>query len=254
VQSIRWLVISLLITLSIPSHADTLRVAVASNFSAPMQEIASRFEASSGHRLLLSLGSTGKLYAQIRNGAPFDLLLAADDKVPSMLERDGLAVPDTRFTYAIGTLVLWSAREGYVDDQGAVLSEDSFKHLALANPKTAPYGTAARATLESLGLEQTLRDRLVQGENIAQAHQFVASGNAELGFVALSQLLDNNGSISKGSAWVVPAKLHPPIRQDAALLTIARDSQAARDLLTFLKSEEVTAIIKAYGYDRTEAR
>ena len=254
-QPIRLLVISLLITLSMTSHADTLRVAVASNFSAPMQEIASRFEAKSGHRLLLSLGSTGKLYAQIRNGAPFDLLLAADDKVPAILERDGQAVPDTRFTYAIGTLVLWSAREGYVDDRGEVLGEGSFKHLALANPKTAPYGTAAQATLENLGFEQTLRDRLVQGENIAQTHQFVASGNAELGFVALSQLLDGKGlMIGTGSAWVVPAELHPPIRQDAVLLANAKDSQAARDLLAFLKSEEVAAIIKAYGYNRSDAR
>lgn len=253
-QPIRLLVISLLMALPVTSQADTLRVAVASNFSTPMQEIASRFEAKSGHRLLLSLGSTGKLYAQIRNGAPFDLLLAADDKVPAILERDGQAVPDTRFTYAIGTLVLWSAHEGYVDDRGEVLGRGSFKHLALANPKTAPYGAAALATLENLGLDQTLRGKLVQGENIAQAHQFVASGNAELGFVALSQVLDSEGSITTGSAWVVPAELHPPIRQDAVLLTNASDSEAARDLLAFLKSEEVAAIIKAYGYNRSEAR
>ncbi len=252
-QPFRLLITALLMTLSIPGYADTLRVAVASNFAEPMLAIASRFESKSGHRLLLSLGSTGKLYAQIRNGAPFDLLLAADEKTPAMLERDGVGVPDTRFTYAIGTLVLWSAREGYVDDKGAVLGEASFKHLALANPKTAPYGTAALATLGSLDLERTLRKRLVQGENIAQTHQFVASGNAELGFVALSQLVDDAGSISKGSAWVVPEALHPPIRQDAVLLANAKDSQAARDLLAFLQSEEVAAIIKAYGYNRREA-
>lgn len=252
-QPVRPLIISLLISLlPITGHADTLRVAVASNFKAPMQEIASRFESKSGHRLLLSLGSTGKLYAQIRNGAPFDVLLAADDKVPAMLEQDEQAVPDTRFTYAIGTLVLWSAREGYVDNQGAVLGQQSFKHLALANPKTAPYGAAAQATLRHLGLEDTLHGTLVQGENIAQAHQFVASGNAELGFVALSQVVDSKGVIDNGSAWVVPAEFHPPIRQDAVLLAGARDSTAARDLLAFLKSEDALAIIEAYGYNRRE--
>lgn len=253
-RPLRLLIISLLISLPIASHAETLRVAVAANFAAPMQEIASRFEQNSGHRLLLSLGSTGKLYAQIRNGAPFDVLLAADDKVPAMLEQDGEGVPNTRFTYAIGTLVLWSAREGYVDDQGAVLRQQSFKHLALANPKTAPYGAAAQATLKRLGLQETLREKLVQGENIAQAHQFVASGNAELGFVALSQVVDGEGKIGKGSAWVVPAELHSTIRQDAVLLSHAKDSEAARDLLAYLKSEDALSIIAAYGYNRSQAR
>ena len=251
-RALRLLIISWLISLPITGYAETLRVAVAANFAAPMQKIASRFEQNSGHRLLLSLGSTGKLYAQIRNGAPFDMLLAADDKVPAMLEEDGNGVPDTRFTYAIGTLVLWSARNGYVDDRGAVLGQRSFKHLALANPKTAPYGAAAHATLKHLGLDETLRARLVQGENIAQTHQFIASGNAELGFVALSQVIDGKGVISKGSAWVVPAEFHPPILQDAVLLARAKDSEAARELLAYLKSEDALSIIEAYGYNRSE--
>lgn len=250
----RLLITLLVVSLPIASYADTVRVAVAANFAVPMQRIASQFEQSSGHRLLLSMGSTGKFYTQIRNGAPFDVLLSADDKVPEMLEKDGQGVPGTRFTYAIGTLVLWSASEGYVDDQGAVLAKHAFKHLALANPKTAPYGAAAQATLKHLGLDETLRASLVQGENIAQAHQFVASGNAELGFVALSQVIDDNGAISKGSAWVVPAELHPPIRQDAVLLAGAKDSSAARDLMAFLKSDEALAIIEAYGYKRGESR
>lgn len=251
-RPLRLLFISWLISLPITGYAETLRVAVAANFAAPMQEIASRFEQHSGHRLLLSLGSTGKLYAQIRNGAPFDMLLAADDKVPAMLEEDGNGVPHTRFTYAVGTLVLWSARDGYVDDGGAVLRQGSFKHLALANPKTAPYGASAHATLKHLGLDETLRDKLVQGENIAQAHQFIASGNAELGFVALSQVIDGKGVIGKGSAWVVPAELHPPILQDAVLIARAKDSEAARELLAYLKSEDALSIIEAYGYNRSE--
>lgn len=248
-QTVRGLLVALLIACSPAIHADTAQVAVASNFSAPMQAIATRFERDTGHELLLSFGSTGKLYAQIRNGAPFDLLLAADDKVAAALERDGLGVSGTRFTYAIGTLVLWSAREGYVDEQGKILSDGAFRHLALANPKTAPYGAAALQTLAGLGLDRSLRDRLVQGENIAQAHQFVASGNAELGFVALSQVLERDRTI-KGSAWIVPPKLHSPIRQDAVLLEHGRDNAVASALLAYIKRDETLALIETYGYQK----
>jgi len=228
-------------------QAAEVQLAVASNFTAPMRAIAERFERDTGHQLLLAFGSTGKLYAQIHNGAPFDVLLAADDKVPAQLEATGLGVAGTRFTYAIGTLVLWSAREGYVDDQGAVLAQRSFRHLAIANPKTAPYGAAAMATLAKLEQVDSIRGKLVQGENIAQTHQFVASGNAELGFVALSQVLDD-GRIRQGSAWIVPAHYHPPIRQDALLLTKGRDNPAARALLDYLRSAAATEVIEAYGY------
>lgn len=244
---LRMYIAMLVTTCSLGSHADDVRVAVASNFSAPMQAIAAQFERDTGHRVLLSLGSTGKFYAQIRNGAPFDVLLAADDKVPYRLESEQLGVAGSRFTYAIGTLVLWSEQEDFVDDDGKVLSNAKFNHLALANPKTAPYGAAAMATLRKLGLDQALADRFVQGENIAQTHQFVASGNAELGFVALSQVVDN-GRISSGSAWVVPPRLHPPIRQDALLLAHGADSDAARQLMDYLRTEPATTVIKAYGY------
>jgi molybdate transport system substrate-binding protein len=231
------------------SLAEEVQVAVASNFTAPMRVIAERFERDTGHKALLAFGSTGKLYAQIRNGAPFSVLLAADEQVPARLEDEGLGVAGSRFTYAIGTLVLWSAQEDLVDDQAAVLSDQAFRHLAIANPKTAPYGAAAVATLKKLGLSDSVRGKLVQGENIAQTHQFVASGNAELGFVALSQVVED-GVIRQGSGWVVPAAYHPPIRQDAILLNKGQDNPAARALLDYLQSAEAAEVIKAYGYDR----
>ncbi|WP_181295202.1 molybdate ABC transporter substrate-binding protein [Pseudomonas sp. Q2-TVG4-2] len=229
------------------SHAAEVQVAVASNFTAPMQVIANRFEQDTGHKALLAFGSTGKLYAQIRNGAPFEVLLAADEVVPAKLEDEGLGVVGSRFTYATGSLALWSGKEGYVDDQAKALTQRPFRHLAIANPKTAPYGAAAMATLTQLGLADSVREKLVQGENIAQTYQFVASGNAELGFVALSQLLED-GEIGQGSAWVVPAAYHPPIRQDALLLTKGRDNPAAQALLDYLQSAKVTEVIQAYGY------
>ncbi|WP_222911421.1 molybdate ABC transporter substrate-binding protein [Pseudomonas sp. DNDY-54] len=228
-------------------RADVVQVAVASNFTAPMQVIAERFEALTGHKALLAFGSTGKLYAQIRNGAPFAVLLAADEQVPAKLESEGLGVTGSRFTYATGTLVLWSAKDDYVDDQAGVLTQRAFRHLAVANPKTAPYGAAALATLKELGVLESVSDRLVQGENIAQTHHFVASGNAELGFVALSQVLAK-GRIRSGSGWIVPASYHPPIRQDALLLTSAQDNAAAHALLDYMKSAAATEVIKAYGY------
>jgi len=233
--------------LPLAGQAAEVQVAVASNFTKPMQVIAERFEQDTGHKALLAFGSTGKLYAQIHNGAPFDVLLAADEAVPAKLESEGLGVTGSRFPYAIGTLVLWSARNDYLDDQAKALNQQPYRHLAIANPKTAPYGAAAMATLEKLGLTESVRGRLVQGENIAQAHQFVASGNAELGFVALSQVVDN-GAISQGSGWVVPATFHPPIRQDALLLNKGRGNPAAQALLDYLKGAKAAEVIKAYGY------
>jgi len=247
-NSIRGILITLAAAwLPLASHAAEVQIAVASNFTAPMHVIAERFERDTGHQALLAFGSTGKLYAQIRNGAPFEVLLAADEEIPSKLEGEGLGVAGSRFTYAIGTLVLWSGKEGYVDDQAKALTQRPFRHLAIANPKTAPYGAAAMATLTQLGLADSVREKLVQGENIAQTYQFVASGNAELGFVALSQLLED-GEIGQGSAWVVPAAYHPPIRQDALLLTKGRDNPAAQALLDYLQSAKVTDVIQAYGY------
>jgi molybdate transport system substrate-binding protein len=229
------------------AHADTVSVAVAANFTAPMHKVVAAFEADTGHKVELSFGATGKFYAQITNGAPFQILLAADDTTAAKLEREGKVVPNSRFTYAIGTLVLWSAKEGTVDAQGAVLKTGNFKHLAIANPKLAPYGVAATQVMDKLGVGTTLQPRLVQGENIAQTYQFVATGNAQLGFVALSQVMVD-GKISQGSAWQVPSDMHEPIRQDAALLNSAKGNSAAAALMQYLKGDKARAIIKSYGY------
>ena len=229
------------------AQADTVSVAVTANFTAPMQKIAALFEADTGHKAELSFGATGKFYAQITNGAPFQILLSADDTTPAKLEKEGKAVGNSRFTYAIGTLVLWSAQPNYVDAQGAVLKTGDFKHIAIANPKLAPYGAAAMQVMDKLGVTATLQPRFVQGENIAQTFQFVSTGNAQLGFVALSQVMVD-GKIEKGSAWQVPADLHEPIRQDAALLAPGKDSAAAAALLTYLRGDKARAVIKSYGY------
>ncbi len=239
---------TLLLCLPFTASADEVRVAVAANFTAPMQKIAEAFAHDTGHRAVLAFGATGKFYAQINNGAPFDVLLAADEQTPQRLEDEGQGVTGSRFTYAVGSLVLWSAREGYVDPQGRVLADGEFRHLALANPKTAPYGAAALQTLEKLGLRERLQPRFVQGENIAQTHQFVASGNAELGFIALSQVIED-GRIARGSAWRVPADQHQPIRQDALLLQRGEHNPAARALLDYLRSASAVALIRAYGYE-----
>ncbi len=229
------------------AHADEVSVAVAANFIAPMQKIATAFEQATGHKAVLSSGATGKFYAQITHGAPFQVLLAADDTTPERLEHEGRAVAGSRFTYAVGQLVLWSAQPGYVDAEGQVLRTGDFAHLAIANPKLAPYGLAAQQTLDKLGVAARVQPRLVMGENIAQTYQFVASGNAQLGFVALSQVMED-GRIARGSAWRVPASLHEPIRQDAVLLAAGKDSAAARALLQYLRSDAARAVIRSYGY------
>ncbi len=240
----------LLAALLVPAHADAgeVQVAVAANFTAPMQRIAAEFEKDSGHKAALMSGATGKFYAQISHGAPFEVFLSADDETPARLEKDGLAVAGSRFTYATGRLVLWSAREGYVDDKGEVLKKGDFRHLAIANPRTAPYGTAALQVLDKLGLQPALAPRFVQGENIAQTHSFVVSGNAELGFVALAQVY-KDGRLGAGSAWIVPASLHAPIRQDAVLLMKGASNPAAAALLKYLKSDKARAIIRSFGYE-----
>jgi molybdate transport system substrate-binding protein len=213
-----------------------------------MQQIAALFEKDTGHKAQLAFGATGKFYAQIANGAPFEILLAADDETPARIEKEGLGVAGSHFTYAIGKLVLWSANADLVDAGGAVLKTGSFAHLALANPKTAPYGAAAVEAMRKLGVLPALEARFVQGDNITQAQQFVASGNAELGFVALSQVF-KDGKLSGGSMWMVPANLYEPIRQDAVLLAKGKDKPAPAALLTYLKGEKARAIIKSYGYE-----
>ena len=230
------------------ARAGEVSVAVASNFAAPMQQIARAFAQDTGHTAVLALGSTGKFYTQIKNGAPFQLLLAADDETPARLEKEGLTVAGSRFTYATGRLVLWSQTPGLVDGEGAVLRTGTFARIALADPKLAPYGTAALQTLEQLGLVAALQPRMVQGENIAQAYQFVATGNAALGFVALSQVMVQ-GRMAQGSAWVVPAHLHAPLRQDAVVLANGKNNPAALALAAYLKGEKARAILRAFGYE-----
>ena len=228
--------------------AQPVQVGVAANFAAPMQRIAADFERSSGHKLLLSFGSTGKLAAQIRNGAPFDVLLAADTASVQQLSQERLVVVGSAFTYATGRLMLWSLQPGLVDAKGAVLQRQGFKHLALAAPKLAPYGAAAMQTLTRLGLAEALAPKLVQGESIAQAYSFVASGNAELGFVARSQVWDNS-ALTKGSGWLVPATLHDPLRQQAALLPRAANHPGAQALLQFFTTDQAKAVIRSFGYE-----
>ncbi len=237
-----------LLTISQSSFAATTLVAVAANFSKPMTEIVSGFEKATGHSANLSFGSTGKFVSQMENGAPFELLLAADEKGPEKLIQDGFAVSGSQFIYAVGKLVLWSATPGYVDNQGEILSSGGFKHLALADPKLAPYGVAAIEVLNGLKLQDKLQPLIVQAESIAQAYQFVSTGNAELGFVALSQVFDN-GKVTSGSAWIIPEELHAPIKQTTVLLKKGAENPAATALLAYLKSAPALEIIKKYGYD-----
>ena len=240
---------SLILTalLASAAHADTVSVAVAANFTAPMQKIAAEFAKDTGHKAELSFGATGKFYAQISNGAPFGVLLAADDTTPAKIASEGKGVADSRFTYAVGKLVLWSKQDGYVDAQGAVLKTGKFQHVAIANPKLAPYGLAAEQTLTQLGLLEQIKPKFVQGENIGQTYQFAATGNAELGFVALSQVMED-GKIKSGSAWLVPSSMHEPIRQDAIVLNTAKDNAAAKALMDYLRGDKARAIITSYGY------
>ncbi|HYM47517.1 MAG TPA: molybdate ABC transporter substrate-binding protein [Burkholderiaceae bacterium] len=238
----------LLLLASIGSaHAEQVTVAVAANFTAAMQRLTPEFERTSGHKLVSSFGATGKLYAQISNGAPFDVLLAADDATPAKLETEGFAVGGTRFTYAIGRLVLWSPQSGVVDENGAILKSGNFTHLAIANPKTAPYGAAAEQAMRRLGVWDRLVPRLVYGEHIAQTLQFIHSGNAQLGFVALAQVRALPPDQS-GSQWLVPETLHEPLRQDAVLLKRAADKPAARAFLDYLRSAKARVIIEDLGY------
>ena len=228
--------------------ADEVQVAVAANFTAPIQAIAKDFEKDTGHKLVASFGATGQFYAQIKNGAPFEVFLSADDTTPEKLENEGETVKGSRFTYAIGTLALWSPKAGYVDDKGEVLKKNDYKHLSIANPKAAPYGLAATQVLAKLNLTEATKGKLVEGQNITQAFQFVSTGNAELGFVALSQIY-KDGKVSNGSAWIVPADLHDPIKQDAVILNKGKDNAAAKALVDYLKGPKAAEVIKSFGYE-----
>lgn len=233
-------VFGLLVAACSPSPEPEIRIAVASNFKAPAAEIVRKFGERTGSNATISLGSTGKLFAQISNGAPYDVFLAADSDGPAKIEKDVSAAAGSRFTYAIGKIVLWSADPDLVDSEGKVLGSDRFSKLAIANPALAPYGKAAEETLRKKGLWEQIQDRLVRGESIGQAFQFVSTRSADMGFVAYSQTVGNGGS-----RWVVPQELYSPIEQQAVLL---KDRPDARAFLRYLESDEAKAIIRRYGY------
>jgi len=230
------------------AHAGEVSVAVAANFSAPMERIAALFQQDSGHTLKVSFGSSGKFYAQIKAGAPFDVFLSADEKNPQLLEDGGLAAKGSRFVYALGKLVLWSAKPGYVDAKGAVLGKGDYGKIAYADPRLAPYGVAAQEALQKMKLWDKVQGKLVTGESIGQTYQFAASGNAELAFIALSQVT-KDGKVSEGSYWLVPAEMYSPIRQSAVQLTEAKDKAAAQAFLKFLQSEKAKAVMRSFGYE-----
>jgi molybdate transport system substrate-binding protein len=234
-------------TVAAAATAAEVRVAVAANFSAPMKRIAAAFEADTLHKVALIDGATGVFYAQIKSGAPFDVFLAADEETPARLEREGFALPGM-FTYATGRLVLWGSTPGVVDEKGEVLRRAGRGHIAIANPAVAPYGAAAMEVMTRLGLIEALRPRFVQGENIAQTYLYVATGNVEMGFVALSQVMVE-GQIARGSGWVIPSNLHSPIRQAAVVLARARDNAGAMALASYLRGDKAKAIIRAFGYE-----
>jgi len=227
-----------------PGVASEIRIATASNFRNAMDALVEEFRTASEHRVVPIYGSTGKLFSQVINGAPFEVFFAADARRPELLEQEGLTVPGSRFTYARGKLVLWSPRVAYVDDQGSVLEQGSFQHLAIAQPRLAPYGKAARDVLESLGLWQALSPRLVQGEDVGQTFLFVHSGHAELGFVAWSQLVSGPQPIA-GSYWLVPENLYRPVDQQVVTLT---DNEVTRTFMSFIRSPQAAGIIRDHGY------
>jgi len=243
----RLLAVLVFLALTAGVRAGEVQVAVAANFAVPLEKIGAGFTAATGHTLKVSAGPTGKFYAQIAAGAPFEVLIAADDETPKKLVAVGHAVAGSHFTYAIGRLVLWSAKPGFVDAQGAVLGAGRFQHLAIANPKVAPYGAAALQVMKARGMTDALAPKLVTAESIAQAFQFVSTGNAELGFVALSQVAAPHKPVA-GSYWLVPTDLHGPIRQGAVLLRAGAGNPAARALLDHLKSPAAQDVIRSFGY------
>lgn len=230
------------------AHAGDVTIAVAANFTAPMKQITAEFEKSTGHKIVASFGSTGQLYAQVKNGAPFELFFSADSSTPSKLIAENAAVSAEQFTYALGKLVLWSAKPGFVGADAGVLKQGQFDRIAIANPKLAPYGTAAVETMRALGVHDKLQAKFVTGENIGLTFHFAATGNAQLGFIALSQVM-KDGRITRGSAWIVDQKLYTPIKQDVVLLKKGKGKPAAEALLKYVRGEQARTIIRSYGYD-----
>jgi len=241
--------IFLLCSLLSPSvWADEVRIAVASNFAAPMENLAKLFQKESGHTLKLEVAASGKLYAQIKGGAAFDVFLSADEALPRQLMQDGLAVIGSRFVYARGRLVLWSVRHDFVDEKGAMLRKRNYSSLAIANPWFSPYGVAAKDTLGKLTMWNSIQEKLTKGENVIQTYQLAATEDADLAFISLSQVMQN-GKVTSGSWWIVPTKLHKPLRQNAVLLSGAKDNKAAKAFLVFLKSEKARKVMRGFGYE-----
>ena len=246
---LRWAAVALLLML-VPVKwvmADTTNVAVAANFMGPMKQIVEVFETSSPHRVILSYGSSGKFFAQIVNGAPFDILVSADQEKPRQLVELGIASSDSRFTYALGALALWTTQDQYSADGSSILVAGDFDRLAIANPRLAPYGAAAMEVLKGLGLSEQIKGKLVRGENVSQTYRFVQSGNAQFGFIALSQILQT-GVKAHGWHWRVPSSMHSPIRQDMVLIKRATNNVAAQSLLSFMRRPVAVSIIKSHGY------
>lgn len=231
-----------------PAWAGEVRAAVAANFAAPMERLAALFQKESGHTVKASIGASSKLYAQIKAGAPFDVFLSADEEMPKRLIQEEAAVAGSRFVYATGRLVLWSAQPGLVDDKGAVLNKWTFNRLAIANPLYSPYGMAAKETLTKLTMWNAVQEKLTKGDDVTQAWQLAATEQADLAFVALSQVM-RDGKVSEGSSWLVPPDLHKPIHQGAVLLSRAKDQAAAKAFLAFLKSEKARAVMRGFGYE-----
>jgi molybdate transport system substrate-binding protein len=228
--------------------AAEISAAVASNFAAPMEHIVALFQKESGHTVKVSLGASGKLYTQIKGGAPFDVLLSADEEIPKRLLQEGLAVAGSRFVYATGRLVLWSAQPDLVDDKGAVLNKGNFDRLAYANPTFSPYGTAAKETLGKLTMWNSIQKKLKKSDDVTQTYQMAATEKSDLAFIALSQVM-RDGKVTAGSWWLVPAELHNPIRQSAVLLSASKEQAAAKAFLAFLKSDKARAVMRGFGYE-----
>jgi molybdate transport system substrate-binding protein len=237
---------TLLLVFTLSTEAKPVHVAVAANFSNTMQRLVTEFEKTSDYQIAVSFGSSGKFYAQIKQGAPYELFFSADQAKPDALQRDGLVITASRFTYAIGRLAVWSARPDFVNQIEFKLKQGAFNKLAIANPKAAPYGAAALEVLIHIGLIDATQSKLVRGENIAQTYQFVSSGNADLGFIALSQLFGRN--VPQGSYWLVPDTMHQAIKQDVVLLRTAAKSQGAKAFLDFMHTDKARSIITEFGY------
>ena len=233
--------------MSANAQAAEIKVAVASNFANVLKEIAVEFQKDTGHQLAITPGATGKFYAQISNGAPFDVFLSADDETPRKLAQEGKANASSQFTYAIGRLALWSPNPEMVDKNADILKTDKFKFIAIANAKVAPYGQAAVQTMQKLGVLAKIEPRVVQGESIAQTYQFVSTGNTQLGFVALSQIFEH-GKIKTGSAWIVPEEMHEQLKQDAVILQACKQTSVCQDLMDYLKSDKAKKMMASYGY------